>query len=1205
MNKSTHTSSLESSNIGYARHKVLQDDNGLIIDFITLEANSAFSALTGIKKIDLINKKGSKSFCSNDSAYFYELPIYGKIPKGSENLTGEFYSDALRKWFKIDINFEDSLIFNAFFTDITAYKTYGFQEKTSKGNLNTAQLSKSVLPFFSEDQHELREELSILNFIIEGSNLGTWVFNISSEEYCFNKILADITGYNPEDISPADIELWESMVHPDDFKKSMNRLYKCIRGKSDYYESEFRIKHKKGYWVWFLSQGRVLSHCCGNPHKMYGTLTDISKRKEAEEELQKSEEKFRSFVENANDIIFTLSTNGICTYISPNCKDIIGSYPSESMGKNIKNFIHKDDRNKFFSFMNEVLKTGKKHNGIEYRVKHSDGIWRWHTTSGSPVKDKNGKIISFLGIARDVTQHKRDVQNLNEAKEQFELAVKGSNDGIWDWDLRDNSLYLSPKCKEQLGFKANELLNNFSTFEDRLHPDDKNRTISNLTEYLEGKRKKYDIEFRLLHKNGDFRWIRARGETLRDKSGMPYRMAGSTTDITNQREMSNQLWETNKRLEASIQKSRQMAVDAQLANAAKSEFLANMSHEIRTPLNAVTGFADLLMHTEINKTQKQYINNINVSGRALLEIINDILDFSKIEAGKLELELLESDIIDLLGETMDIVNIQASNKGIDLILNTIPSIPRFCRIDTVRLKQILINLLNNAVKFTDKGEVELELGFIKTGYKKGRYSFSVKDSGIGISSNEKTRLFKAFSQADSTTTRKFGGTGLGLIISNMLAEKMGGKITVESTPGKGSIFSFSIETDFKYLPDQKETEKLDIESVLIVDDSKTNRTVLENNFIHWGIKVINRQSGYGAIDLLENYCFDLIIIDYHMPLMDGIETVKYIRENNLITSQTQVILLHRSPEDQTIRSQCKKLGISVNMVKPVKPDRLYNFIKILGKSEYKDDYEEISFKNDEKKPEIKTSGSKPRILIAEDSEMNMILARAAIHRLEPETEIIEATNGKEAVEAYEQYNIDLILMDLQMPEMDGLEAARKIREKDRIDEIHTPIIALTAGALKEEKEKAIESGMDDFFTKPFDYSRLLKVLKNYLPESSGHDIKAEKNNKETVHFDLDELLYNLSGNYEIKNKLIKNCRTEIPKTINDIENLAKNQNPADILPKAHLLKGQAGNMRLKKLAETVCDLETAAQKNNMEQLPQLVSEIKKEWEIIKKLADFK
>ncbi|SDM85454.1 PAS domain S-box-containing protein [Pedobacter steynii] len=512
---------------------------------------------------------------------------------------------------------------------------------------------------------------------------------------------------------------------------------------------------------------------------------------------------------------------------------------------------------------------------------------------------------------------------------------------------------------------------------------------------------------------------------------------------------------------------------AEQASLAKSEFLANMSHEIRTPLNGVIGFTDLVLKTVLSPTQEQYLTIVNESANALLGIINDILDFSKIESGKLELDIEKCDLYELSSQAVDINTYQAQSKSLEMLLNVSEDLPRFIWTDEVRLKQVLINLLSNAVKFTENGEIELKIVALEAPSEDHTlFRFQVRDTGIGIKLAKQHQIFEAFSQEDGSTTKKYGGTGLGLTISNQLLGLMGSKLELISSPGNGSTFFFDIKLKAEEGDPLEWTDLSMIKRVLVVDDNENNRIIIEQMLLLRGISSVAVKDGFEAIELLNKGAqFDVILMDYHMPEMDGLETIRQIRKRFNSKSDTQpIVLLFSSSDDDTVVRACDELDINCRLVKPVKMRDMYYALSHL--------YQVKKTKGNG--PAAQTEGSKKliHVLIAEDNLINMLLAKTIVRRIAPNAEIHEASNGLECLEYCKSKVPDIILMDVQMPEMNGYEAATYIREQLLLKEL--PIIALTAGNVKGEKEKCILAGMNDFLSKPVLEDEIAQAFRNWL-----------------------------------------------------------------------------------------------------------------------------
>jgi signal transduction histidine kinase/CheY-like chemotaxis protein len=526
---------------------------------------------------------------------------------------------------------------------------------------------------------------------------------------------------------------------------------------------------------------------------------------------------------------------------------------------------------------------------------------------------------------------------------------------------------------------------------------------------------------------------------------------------------------------------RQNMMAADIANKAKSEFLANMSHEIRTPMNGIIGMTELALTTHMNDTQRNYLENVRYSAYSLLDIINDILDFSKIEAGKLEISSINFNLYELIDKSIHILTSKCHQKGIELLYFIDPAIPAVMRGDPVRIRQILINLLSNAEKFTSEGEIVVNVALIPSAPEvppgQLTIAISVRDTGIGIPHDKQEIVFESFTQAEGSTTRKYGGTGLGLTISKTLARMMGGDLTLTSIPGKGSTFTMEIKLQESGIQETTtQAVPRNIRNVLIVDDNHTNLEIMHDMLQYWNISSDICDNGQEAIELLkqthaEGHDYDAIILDYQMPGMDGIEVASKIRSDISLPTET-LVMMFSSTDKELITEKSRDLNINNLLIKPVNMHDLGQALqRNLGDP----------FRS---KPEKKTTATTEEpipgggtVIIAEDNEINMKIAVNIVKRFG--LEVLQARNGVEAIEIFKTQQANLILMDIHMPEMDGMEATQQIRKMaDAYNKI--PIIALTADAMTGDREKCLAAGMDDYITKPFKPSDIRKVLEKYL-----------------------------------------------------------------------------------------------------------------------------
>ncbi|HEY6899866.1 MAG TPA: response regulator, partial [Puia sp.] len=525
---------------------------------------------------------------------------------------------------------------------------------------------------------------------------------------------------------------------------------------------------------------------------------------------------------------------------------------------------------------------------------------------------------------------------------------------------------------------------------------------------------------------------------------------------------------------------------AEAGSRARSEFMANISHELRTPMNGIIGFSDLLLATTLQDTQREYIQHVSKSAYSLLSIINDILDFSKIEAGKFFFENMAFDLNELVGDAVDILSIKAFEKQIELICDIDPDLPARVWGDPLRIRQILVNLLGNAIKFTDKGEVSITVhpaaavqpSAPPTQTNNKKYLpllITVKDTGVGIPPEKIDKIFESFTQADSSTTRKYGGTGLGLTISRSLAELMGGHLTAESETGKGSTFFLQLELEIaEDAPAETPLQKVPLHKILVIDDNAANCHLMQSIFSHFNIACDVTQSGEEALRLVQNAAnakeyYDLIITDHHMPQMDGITLVKKIKDILHEHSEPFILMLSSLDKSQH-RQQAKDAGIDRFLAKPVKIRELSNLIgSIFNKPG--DAAPTTNRKTFEQFPK------ETQVLVVEDEPVNMMLISEVLKNMG--VQVLRASNGKEALSRLNDTSPDIIFMDINMPEMDGYTATRHIRQ---LSSAHrkTPIIALTADATPDDKEKCLRAGMDNFVSKPFRMDEITTVLKKYL-----------------------------------------------------------------------------------------------------------------------------
>ncbi|TVQ57189.1 MAG: PAS domain-containing hybrid sensor histidine kinase/response regulator [Spirulina sp. DLM2.Bin59] len=684
------------------------------------------------------------------------------------------------------------------------------------------------------------------------------------------------------------------------------------------------------------------------------------------------------------------------------------------------------------------------------------------------VKERTSELLQLnQDLKAQIIERQNIETRLREQEERYALAISGTNDGIWDWNLQTNAVYYSPAWMRILGYENQPLPPTLKSWSDTVHPDDLPMVMSEIQAYLTQENAAYAATCRMRHRDGEYRWIEAMGKCLRDSDGQPYRLVGTITDITEK-----------KQAEAALYLAKHQA---ELANQAKSEFLATMSHEIRTPMNAVIGMTGLLLDTSLDSQQQDFVEVIRSSGEALLTLINDILDFSKIESGKLDLEAQPFQLRTCIEESLDLLAARAAQKNIDLAYLMAADVPPVIQGDVTRLRQILVNLLSNGVKFTETGEVVVEVNATwptmipEPGAMLAvELHFQVRDTGIGIPSDRHHRLFQAFSQVDASTSRNYGGTGLGLVISERLTRMMGGRMWVESEINQGSTFHFTLQVEtFSNVPLPSNTLLLDClhhKQVLIVDDHPINCAALYLQIKAFGMYPKSVDSIPSAILLCQQATApDVVLIngdilmDIEPNLLAGFHAVHPHLPLIMLTN------LGHSSLDITLNG---KVVVAAYLAKPIKQSQLYNaFVQVLHDESLP--FAPVSMNPTPDRPLAETLPL--RILLAEDNVVNQKVALNILKKLGYRADV--AANGLEVLESLARQFYDVVLMDVQMPQMDGLEAARHICTEwsDR----HRPyIIAMTANAMEGDRAECLAAGMDDYVSKPIRLPALIQALKN-------------------------------------------------------------------------------------------------------------------------------
>jgi two-component system, sensor histidine kinase and response regulator len=932
---------------------------------------------------------------------------------------------------------------------------------------------------------ELIARAAELNKLNGRISLSTQAAGIASWELDFaNHRLAWHENFPPELIAAGGNDLLgmiRHLQHPEDrdlFEKAMDE---AMREGRDILKYRYRIL-VDGAYTHRQNYARLLFDAGGVATGALGVTWDITREVEGAEEIERQATQLR-MIERRLERASLSSSEGHwewdllrrTAWHSSSCHELLGyadsTLPTDLLAALAKMQMPEDIAWQQVKF-DEHLARGTAYD-FEARLQLASGEVRWFRIHGSVERDRRRHPVRMAGSIRDIHQQKLAEDALNLVERRFGRAISGTQDGLWELEA-NGVAWCSPRVGELLGYDTEELPADTNFLRDYLHPDDR-ESLARVTREHAAHAAHYDVEIRLRTKAGAYRWYRARASAERDANGAPLRMSGSLQDVTEARAARDALMQATEA--------------AQAASRAKSDFLANVSHEIRTPMNGIIGMTGLLLDTTLERTQKEYADTIRASADSLLTVINDILDFSKIEAGKLSVEVLEMDLRTHVEEVGSIMAVQAAAKDLELIVSIHPDVPARVMGDAQRVRQCLINLLGNAIKFTRKGEVVIEVCTVGQQNGQTLVHFEVRDTGMGIPAPTLKTLFQPFVQADSSTTRHFGGTGLGLSIVRRLAELMGGTVGVDSELGVGSAFWFTLPMEAAAsAPGSAVRHDPARQRLLIVDDNKTSGKVVADYLRHAGYETSVALHCHEALELMtkasrDGRPFHVALVDAEMPDITGVDLGARINADPMLREVRLVMMtsLNRQPD----LAQLASVGFAGYLVKPVRNHELLGCIELVLAHESKEWHLQTHPLVTRSAPVCEVAASyRGKVLLTEDNLVNQKVAARVLQRLGLEVEI--ANNGEEAVAAMEQRRFDLVLMDLQMPVMDGFTATRVIRERERPGHA-TPIVALTANAMVGQRELCLQAGMSAFLTKPLDVARLRETLTQFGLEATAPD----------------------------------------------------------------------------------------------------------------------
>ncbi|MBT0568797.1 PAS domain S-box protein [Curvibacter sp. CHRR-16] len=968
---------------------------------------------------------------------------------------------------------------------------------------------------------------------------------------------------------------WLRGIHPEDRDKVSSAWEHMVKA-GGRWALEYRMQNCiTGVVTWISGTAAPICQADGHITGYVGANNNITARKTAEKHLRMSEMRFLSSISNVRDysIIF-LTTDGLIESWNDGAKHVKGYEAEEIIGKPISVFYTPEDvaTGKPERLLQQAKLQGSAKD-MGQRVRKNGERFSADVVIVA-LNDEDGHFNGYAKVVRDISDRVDSEKALRDSWNRLRAAASAGIIGIWDWDLQTQHLYWDSVMHKLYGVSEEDWEGVYGAWLRAVHPDDVAYVEGEMQAALRGERD-YAPEFRIVWPSGEVRYIKAASYTTFD-DGKPLRMVGVNYDVTALKTVEHDLTVAKNKAEA--------------ASRAKSDFVANMSHEIRTPMNAVIGLSQLLLDSELDTRQRDYLTKLHTSARSLLGILNDILDYSKMEAGKLDIESVDFSMVELLENISTLFALAADSKGLELVFDIASDIPMVLVGDSLRLRQIINNLLGNAIKFTSKGYVQLSMSVQERLGDRIVLQTTVRDTGIGMSTELQARLFQAFEQADASTTRQYGGSGLGLIIAQRLVELMSGTMVVESAPGFGSAFTFTVELKVSKTPMQpRSAASLQGMRTLIIDDQEAACLAMSNLISAWDFDVDVAHSSQEGLDkfvaaLQRNMPYELVMLDWRLPEMDGIELAHHMREEETLWAthhSPAIVVMVTAYGRQDVAKLSPEVRLDAILDKPIIPSQLLDLVSSLqqgmGGPQAFEDWGDLQ-RNRMKAFAIRGA----TVLLVEDNPTNQLVAYALLEKLG--LRIVIAGSGQEAIEQSKVHTFAAILMDLQMPGMGGIEATRYIRTLPQGQSV--PIIAMTAATLPSDRQAAQEVGMNDFLPKPIDVTELTSVLLRWIQPTqhesvamldAAQPLAQRKTSFFVAGLALPEAAARLGGDWGLLRRIVQSFAIDMYKVPQELQHLLSQGRMQSASELVHTVKGVAKTIGATELAVLAEQLEMEMQ----------------------------